>query len=199
MKLEVNEHPDAAIDAGRLFRQHASFVAHFLRRGGAPPSEVPDLVQEVFLVAHSRGGFTPGPARASSWLAAIAMRVAANARRKRRRPQRGDGQIEGVVLQPLPATSPRVRAEGKEEFRRFRRALHCLPPRKRTVFVLYELDGKSCEEIAKMLAVPVGTVHSRLHSARARFRAAYETEESLRPLAMRDSLSQVEDVAEMAV
>ena len=39
----------------------------------------------------------------------------------------------------------------------------------RAVFVLYELEGESCEQIAQILDVPVGTVFSRLHTARKNF------------------------------
>ena len=43
---------------------------------------------------------------------------------------------------------------------------------RRALFVMFELDEMSCEEIAEVLGVPVGTVHSRLHAARKEFQAA---------------------------
>src|SRR5258708_35243298 len=51
------------IGAEALFRAHASFVAGFLVRLGVRPADLDDLMQEVFVVAHRRGGLQPGPAR----------------------------------------------------------------------------------------------------------------------------------------
>ena len=39
--------------------------------------------------------------------------------------------------------------------------------------MLFELEGESCDAIAAGLAIPVGTVHSRLHTARREFAAAF--------------------------
>jgi len=41
------------------------------------------------------------------------------------------------------------------------------------VFVMFEIDGLSCDEIAATIGVPVGTVYSRLHAARRDFQKAY--------------------------
>ena len=49
------------------------------------------------------------------------------------------------------------------------RALAALDEDKRAVFVMFELEELSCVEIASMIGVPVGTVYSRLHAARAAF------------------------------
>jgi RNA polymerase sigma-70 factor (ECF subfamily) len=46
-----------------------------------------------------------------------------------------------------------------------------LKPEYRAVFVMFEIEERSCQEIAAELDIPVGTVHSRLHAARAKFRA----------------------------
>jgi RNA polymerase sigma-70 factor (ECF subfamily) len=51
------------------------------------------------------------------------------------------------------------------------RALDGLDVEKRAVFVMFELEDLSCAEIAEIVGVPVGTVHSRLHAARAEFAA----------------------------
>ena len=51
-------------------------------------------------------------------------------------------------------------------------ALGALDPEKRAVFVMFELEGMSGQQIADELGVPIGTVHSRLHHARAALRAS---------------------------
>ena len=51
---------------------------------------------------------------------------------------------------------------------------------KRATFVLFELEGLPCEQIAELMGVPLGTVHSRIHAARAHFKAALESDSSAR-------------------
>lgn len=162
----VDEH----LDAEALYRAHATFVARFLMRIGAPGSDVPDLVQEVFLVAHRRGGFTMGRAKPTTWLAEIAFRVASDRRRKTQR-RLEDSNAEVVALAPAVAASgsPGQKAEARQALARVQHVLDTLTPQKRAVFVLYELEGQSCDAIAAALGVPVGTVYSRLHSARREF------------------------------
>ncbi|MBC8072980.1 MAG: hypothetical protein IAG13_31950, partial [Deltaproteobacteria bacterium] len=71
----------AAQSATELFREHATFIARFVVRYGVDVADVDDVVQEVFLIAHAHGGYRPGPAKPTSWLAAIAVRVASSHRR----------------------------------------------------------------------------------------------------------------------
>ena len=54
--------------------------------------------------------------------------------------------------------------------RRFADALQRLDIEQRTVMALSALDGLGPAEIAEVLGVPVGTVHSRTSRARARLR-----------------------------
>lgn len=164
--------PEAPVDAGTLFRQHAAFVAGFLVRLGAARHELDDVVQEVFMIAHRRGGYRPGPARPTTWLADIAVRVSSNRRRSARRARvHADGDtIDRAIDDGL---SPREAAEQRESLARVQAALDALDEDKRVVFILFELEGESCESIAAGLQLPIGTVYSRLHSARKKFSAAH--------------------------
>lgn len=64
---------------------------------------------------------------------------------------------------------PGEQAETAEALRRVQQALEVLDEAKRAVFILFELEGESCESIAAGLNIPVGTVYSRLHKARKLF------------------------------
>jgi RNA polymerase sigma-70 factor (ECF subfamily) len=162
------------LDADALYRAHAQFVARFLLRLGVAGEDVPDLVQEVFLVAHRRGGFTMDRAKPTTWLAEIAFRVSSDRRKKARR-RLEDANAEVVELAPAVSSSasPGERAEARQALARVQKALDTLTPEKRAVFVLYELEGQACDAIAASLDVPVGTVYSRLHSARREFAKAH--------------------------
>src|SRR5689334_5045412 len=79
------------LDAEGWFRLHAQVVAGFLFRLGVGRDELDDWVQEVFLVAHRRGGYVAGPAKPTTWLAAIALRISMKAREERqKRPRAKD-------------------------------------------------------------------------------------------------------------
>lgn len=155
-----------------LFRAHATFVATFLQRLGTPRGEIDDLVQEVFVVAHRKGGYVRGPAQPRTWLGAIALRVAQAGHRSRRRSESPNSPaVDGMSA----AADAPDRIDHRRSVERVQRALESLSIEQRAAFVLFEIEGESCESIAATWNVPVGTVYSRLHHARHKFMQAYES------------------------
>ena len=160
-------------DAAALFRDHAAFVANFLHRLGATATEVDDLVQEVFLVAHRRGGFIEdGRARPTTWLAEIAIRVASVARRSQRR-SREQPDHDTVTDASSRDVDPARAAETSQALDRVQAALDSLDADRRAIFILFELEGEPCQAIATAFEIPIGTVYSRLHKARKQFKDAH--------------------------
>ncbi len=161
------------VTAEALFRARAQFVAGFVFRLGAPRESVDDIVQEVFLTAHRRGGFEEGPARPTTWLAEIALRVVSTHRRsdRRRRVQPDQAALDVAVSD---ADRPDQTAERRSALRVVERALDGIDVDKRAVFILFEIEGASSEDIAAGLGIPLGTVYSRLHAARKEFQKAYD-------------------------
>jgi RNA polymerase sigma-70 factor (ECF subfamily) len=146
-------------------------VASFLRRLGTPSAEVDDLVQEVFLIAHRKGGYVPGTGQPRSWLGAIALRVASGSRRTRGR--RREEPIDDTLLRATSADDVAGAFETQRALQRVQQALEGLDLEHRAAFVLYEFEGENCESIAASLEIPLGTVYSRLHHARRRFLEAH--------------------------
>ena len=164
-------HPER-IGAGELYRAHASFVAGVLARMGTLTAELPDLVQEVFLTAHRRGGFVPGAAQPRTWLVEIAVNVLRNARRTRRRRPLDGGEPD---LEAASGPDPERNVQALEALRAVHECLETLDEDHRATFVLFELEGLTAIEVAAALGVPAGTVYSRLHHARKRFLAAWSS------------------------
>ena len=169
--MTPNSPPESvSIDSETLFKLYASFVASFLYRQGARGPDLDDLVQDVFLTAHRRGGYRPGPASPTTFLAHIALE--ANLKRRR-----GDGrwrtshsdEATGAMAGRAP-TDPAQALATKDAARRLQAMLDSMDPPHRAVFILFELEGESCESIAAGLRLPIGTVYSRLHGARRAFR-----------------------------
>ena len=150
-----------------------------LRMMGSP-AEAEDLAQEVFVKAyHGLAGFR-GEARLRSWLFTIATNHCLNALKARGRrrevplePPAGtgdppDGPTGPVVANGRPTPEEDlVRGELRE---RVRAALDTLTPDHKAVLVLRDIQGLAYEEIAKVLAIELGTVRSRLHRARMELR-----------------------------
>ena len=148
--------------------QHAVFA--LLSRMLSPFARrdlVEDLAQETFLRAFRALPMfdRAAPGRLSSWLLTIATRLALDQLRQRRP---APDEVHAVHFQAVPASRPdrRLLSEG------LTRAVEGLSPDHRAVVLLREVHGLGYDEIAKALAISVGTVKSRLSRARAELRAA---------------------------
>jgi len=166
--------------AEELFRQHAPFVARFLFRLGVRPDGIEDAVQEVFLVVHRQGGYRPGAAKPTSYLANLAVHAAAAYRRRER--ARGAREADTAVEDVASTRSDPVEVlETNESLRRLQDVLDRLEPDLRTTLVLVEIEGETCASIAATMGIPVGTVYWRLHQARKKFQRILQTMEAAVP------------------
>ena len=147
---------------------HAGFVWASLHRLGVPESDRADLLQEVFVVVHRRLDSFDGSSAMTTWLFGICLRVVLGWRRHRRRHPEIPTEVPDVDARDT-GRSPEEQAMASQARAMVGRALEALDPEKRAVFVMFELEELSCVEIATMIGVPVGTVYSRLHAARAAF------------------------------
>jgi RNA polymerase sigma-70 factor (ECF subfamily) len=149
-----------------LYEEHAAFVRRVLLRVGTSASDVDDLLQEVFLVALRKIEGFEGRSKPRTWLCGIALRVAAGARRSSKL-----RSLIGLDRAPELADpgTPVQALERKETQAQVQRALGKLGEKKRTVFLLFDVEGLSGEEIAEATECPVATVWTRLHHARKDF------------------------------
>jgi RNA polymerase sigma-70 factor (ECF subfamily) len=144
-------------------------VAKWLYALGVPGSDTEDLAQEIFLVVRKKlhrfdGGNLAG------WLYRITQLTVGDHRRRawfknltgRRR------QIDLVRVE-LTTPGPAARYEEAEDRRFLQRLVAGMSEKLRTAFVLFEIEGYSGEEIARIQDVPLGTVWTRLHLARKEF------------------------------
>ena len=159
-------HPDFRA----LYDAHFDFVWRSLRRLGVREPDVLDLAQKVFLTAHFKLSEFEGRSLVSTWLFGIAQRVASDYRRSafiRREVSTDNAELESVASwhEDFSAES-----DARRQARAAEAILNKLPEPQRTVFVLFELEEMSGQDIATLLNVSVGTVRSRLRLARDAFR-----------------------------
>lgn len=151
-----------------FFRRHVEAIyAYVVRRVGSEQS-AEALTAEVFLIAFERRGeYRPERETGRPWLYGIA----ANVLRSHWRDE-GRHVPVGPESPVVPATDTVVedRVDAQQRWPAVARALGRLTSREVEPLLLYAWDGLSYEEIAVALAVPVGTVRSRISRAREALR-----------------------------
>ena len=153
----------AAFDT--LLQRHQGTVFRFTFRLTTDAALAEDLTQETFLrVWHARRGYRPS-ATFRTWLLTIARRLALDEAKRRRVPTErlAEGRASDDVAQ---AVTTRALERALEH------AIACLPTNLREVVLLRDVEELCYEEIAQIVGCPVGTVKSRLNTARHRLRDA---------------------------
>lgn len=126
-----------------------------------------DCAQETLLKAFKGFSNFRKDAKVSTWLYTIATRCCTDALRRRHETISLQQLQEEGFDPPGDAPSPYLELEVSERKRLLREALQQLPYEHRQPLVLCDLQGLSYEEAGKALALPLGTVKSRLNRARA--------------------------------
>lgn len=148
-----------------LFARYRSEVARLAFRMMGPGVDLEDTVQEVFLQVHKSLKDFRGQSKFTTWLHRVTVNVVLMQRRAAKsRPKFVHGGPETVEQDPhLLPDDDAVRLQ---RMRAFGRTLDRLAEKKRTVFVLHEIEGMAPAEIAKVVGSPVLTVRTRLFYAR---------------------------------
>jgi len=152
---------------GLLVSRYQSLVAGVAWRYGTRREDIEDVVSEVFFkVYRSLGQYRPDHPL-STWL----YRLAANHvldRARRARKERGRVEMPGQVEDPTPGAETDL--ETGERARLLREALREVDLRYREAIFLVHVEGRKVEEAARILAVPEGTVKTRLMRGREALR-----------------------------
>jgi RNA polymerase sigma-70 factor (ECF subfamily) len=160
-----------SMDFKEVYDTYFAFVWKALRRLRVPDSSLKDAMQDVFLVVHRRLGEFEGRAKVSTWLFGICLRVARDHRRLAhfRREVFDDSNFASFAD---PKADTGAIAEQRERLLVLDAALEALDARQRAVFVLFELEQMTGDQIAESLEIPLGTAYSRLRLARPAFKKA---------------------------
>ena len=153
-------------------RRHTATVHRWMIRAvGADDAD--DMTQEVFVNAYRGLARFRGDAPPRAWLAAIADNAVKNRYRSRSRFRRvfaGSADAESAREPVALGGGPEDHARTGESRRVVAEALKLLPPDFRMPVVLRDIEEWSYEEIAASLALPVGTVKSRIARGRGQLR-----------------------------
>lgn len=156
-----------------VYAMHVAFVWRVLRTFGVAEAQVEDAVQDVFVVVHRRLREWQGKAAITTWLFAIARRVASNHRR--RAGKRTEPLADELASDSSGGGDPFAEASRAQAAATVLAILEQLDEDKRIVFALVELEQLSVPEVARMLDLNLNTTYSRLRLARQAFEAAVRT------------------------
>lgn len=154
-----------------VYAAHFAFVWRVLRTFGVPDAALEDAAQDVFVVVHRRLPEFEGRSAITTWLFAIARRVAGTHRRKA-----GTAghhvQLESLGDEPASATDTFAALSRAQAAATVMAILDTMDEGKRIVFALVELEQLSVPEVARMLDINLNTAYSRLRLARTAFELA---------------------------
>jgi RNA polymerase sigma-70 factor (ECF subfamily) len=166
---------------GILVERYSDFVYTVVLRVVGSAEDAEDVAQEAFVRAHRALPRFRGDSKFSSWLYRIAVnRALTHLKRRTRRPDTVEmtvsPHVEAEVRSRRTSEDPE-RLVLKEEFRALvRGAVAKLPPRYRAAVTLFYLEERSYKEVAETLGVPMGTLKTHLHRARAILKQELENE-----------------------
>jgi RNA polymerase sigma-70 factor, ECF subfamily len=148
-----------------IFDRHFGAVHRYLhRRTGRELAD--ELTAETFALAFSRRGSCRASGSVLPWLYGIATNLLYRYRRAERRQLHAYSR-SGVDRSVAYDDEADARVDGSSLDARLAGALAAMRPRERDALLLYALADLSYEEVALALDVPVGTVRTWLHRARA--------------------------------
>ena len=154
--------------------RYKSKVYNYIHRMVASASDAEDLTQETFVRAYVSIHSFQSRASLNTWLFRIATNQCIDYSRRNKKAQgmttslsqENDDEDETQRDIPDVAFDPQRLLLNKELGTQLETALRELPEKLRTVVLLYDIEGLAYEEIAAIVACPLGTVKSRLFNAR---------------------------------
>jgi RNA polymerase sigma-70 factor, ECF subfamily len=165
---------------GELVDRHRRAVFRAALAAVGSPAEAEDVAQEAFVTAFQKLDTFRGEARFKTWLLAITWRKAIDRRKsvvrwmQRFAVARAEDETNPVDNVPETRRSQEQTLMGTELQRELRRLIYALPRKLRDALLLAGCGEYSYDEIASMLAIPVGTLKWRVSEARRVLRVKLE-------------------------
>jgi RNA polymerase sigma-70 factor (ECF subfamily) len=164
-----------------LYRTHRGHVARLVQRILGPDAEVEDVIQEAFIQVYRSLPSFQGSSLLSTWIHRVAVNVALQHIRRRKRQRAGPVVMTSEPPEPVSNDpAPEEEVLWRDRMRKLYTALDTLSAKKRAVFVLHEIEGMSAEEVAKVMHAPLITVRTRLFYARKALYAALAADPAFR-------------------
>ena len=161
---------------GDAYDRYADDVRAFVLRTSGKLDVADDVTQDVFVALVDAAKRFEAGCSLRSFLIGIAGKLILRRRRRSAIALRVLGDLRNW-LAPVDRRTPEDGADAMETLDRYKRALAQLSDAKRVTVVMADVEGLRGPEIAAALDIPVRTVWTRLHHARAELRHALDMED----------------------
>jgi RNA polymerase sigma-70 factor (ECF subfamily) len=167
-----------------LLKTHTRKVFNLCYRFTGRPTEAEDLTQEVFIkIFQTLRSYDAGQGSFATWLNRVARNhLVDHYRRTRRDRLTSSLDDEAGVMEetPSPTAGPGAQVESRERGELLQAGLDKLSPDLREAVILRDLNDLDYDEIARVLAVPQGTVKSRINRGRLELARVLKRMEGMR-------------------
>jgi RNA polymerase sigma-70 factor (ECF subfamily) len=167
-------------DFGRLLEAEIPRLRRYARALTRDVTRADDLVQSCLARAIAKQHLWQPGTDLRAWLFTLLHNQNVN---DVRRSVREGVNVDIDEISPVLSVQPRAMAS--LELRDLRAAIDKLTPEQRQVVLLVGLEGMEYEEVGRILAVPIGTVRSRLSRGRDELRRLMDIDKKLSPAALR--------------
>jgi RNA polymerase sigma-70 factor (ECF subfamily) len=165
-----------AADFTALVLAHHAAVYRYACRLCGSPTDAEDLTQQAFLIAQQKLQQLREPERACGWLLSIVRSCFLKSVRKLRPLPAQDVDL---TVENIPDKTPQIDSIDREELTAVVREI---PDAFRVVLLMFYFEELSYQQIAEELAIPIGTVMSRLSRAKGHLRQRLASECGMRDL-----------------
>jgi RNA polymerase sigma factor (sigma-70 family) len=170
---------DTDLTFEQLVRDHQAMVFRTLLRLTGSREHVDDLAQDVFLRLYRALPSFRGEALITTYLYRIAVNVAQDEWKRRRRDDRSHVSLSDETSAwedrlPHPDRNAEQQIEEREFQQTVEEQLQRLSQIERTIIVLYHQEERTYEQISYSLGMPIGTVRTHLHRGRKKLREAIQ-------------------------
>ncbi|MBT8079010.1 MAG: RNA polymerase sigma factor [Gammaproteobacteria bacterium] len=158
----------------KLLRPHMERLYRLAYRLTGSKAEAEDLFQDVLVKAFARLDELVGIDHHASWLSRVLYNHFVDNHRRYARQRLvmvSESELPQQAIDRLPGDgTPQAAGERLDDITRLDQALATLSDEHRLIVLMHDVEGYKLEEIHEVTGVPLGTVKSRLHRARARLR-----------------------------
>jgi len=161
-----------------LVRPHITYLYRLAYRFCGNPEDAEDLVQDLFVKLYPRCAELEVVEKLRPWLVTSLYRMFVDGtRRQKRSPlELIDDEVAFYETASSGTESPDHELAEDQRIDQMQAAFQRLSEDHRVLLTLHDIEGYRLLELQKMLDVPVGTLKSRIHRARARMRKILEAD-----------------------
>lgn len=162
-----------------LVRPHISYLYRLAYRFCGNPEDAEDLVQDLFIKLYPRCDELEGVEKLRPWLVTSLYRMFVDGTRRQKRSPLELIDDEVAFYETADGSeseSPERELAEDQHIEQLQTAFQRMSEEHRVLLTLHDIEGYRLVELQEMLDVPVGTLKSRIHRARARMRRLLEAD-----------------------